>query len=149
MDDEIRIVSGIQFTCNTQINSVIIGIDVRSGENRQMFPSLQLWRPTGDGGAVYELVEGSERPIVYTPANVSNIGVYEFPLIPSIDVTEGDLIAISQPDERRSIVRCYTVKGIPFVSFTFEGTMITTVDLSGNPTNDELVLIFPVTGEEI
>ena len=49
--------SDIQFTCNTIINSVILGIDVRP--NRDSFPSVQIWRPTGEDE--YAFVPGSER----------------------------------------------------------------------------------------
>ena len=77
MDNEIRIVNSIQFTCPTQIDSIILGIDIRN--NRNMYPSLQLWRQTSDGGDDdIELVPDSERIIVYTPANVSSTGIHEW-----------------------------------------------------------------------
>ena len=146
MDEETRIVSSIVFECNTTITSVILGIDVRSeGKTRRSFPSVQLWRPTGENQN-YKLVKDSERPIVYTPANVSRTGVYEYPLIPAIDVRSGDRIAISQPKEEESVVRCYILTDIDYDSYRvgFEPEM--ELDLSGSPINNHLVLIYPVTG---
>ena len=71
LDNEIRILSDIQFNCSTIINSVILGIDVRP--NRDSFLSVQIWRPTGED--VYAFVPDSERFIFYTTENVSRTGV--------------------------------------------------------------------------
>ena len=146
LDNEIRIVNGITFECNTTITSVILGIDVRGdGGMRQAFPSLQIWRPNTDD-QVYELIEGSERPVVYTPSNVSRTGVYEYPLIPPIDVRAGDRIAISQPEQKQSFVRHYFIEDIAFESYKIPFGL-TTYGLSGNDlVSNHLVLIYPVTG---
>ena len=142
MDNGIRLITSIQFNCSTSINSVILGIDVRGGNNRDMFPSFQLWRPIG--GSDYTLV--TERIIVYTPANVSRTGVYEYPLVPSIDVMAGDLIGISQPSERDSIVRCYYVDN-SFNSYELALQSATMATISGNDLIDnQLILVYPITG---
>ena len=71
LNGEIRIIPHIKFECNTTITSVILGIDVRpEGGFRTSFPSVQVWRPTGEDSG-YKLLAGSERPVVYTPAIMS------------------------------------------------------------------------------
>ena len=142
MFNEIRIISSIQFTCSTTITNVILGIYVLSrpdGDN--IFPSLQLWRPDGEDHTLI-----TERLIVYTPANVSRTGVYEYPLVPSIDVFAGDLIAISQPGFH-SKVRCYYIDDFAFNSYSvdFQSTIVSLSN--SNLIDDQLILAYPVTGE--
>ena len=143
MSREIRIISSIQFTCSTTITNVILGIHVVSRpDDDNIFPSLQLWRPDGEDHTLI-----TERLIVYTPANVSRTGVYEYPLVPSIDVLAGDLIAISQPGSTTSKVRCYYIDDFAFNSYSVD-CQSTIVSLSNsNLIDDELILAYPVTGE--
>ena len=151
LNGEIRIIPHIKFECNTIITSVILGIEVRSeGGLRRSFPSVQVWRPAGEESE-YKLLAGSERPIVYTPANVSRTGVYEYPLIPSVSVASGDMIAISQPADFGSVVRCYSINLNGFDSYRLDsGTTIADLPPDGTRiVNNELVLIYPVTGMKI
>ena len=138
-DGRKRIVASIVFNCSTSINSVILGVDIR---DRNSFPSFQIWRPTGGNGYMLE----DERLIVYTPANVSRTGVYEYPLVPPIDVLAGDLIALSQPT--MTAVRLYYIENIAFDSYEFNNLAATTVTLSPDDViNDQLLLVYPMTGE--
>ena len=137
----------IKFECSTTITSVILGIVVRpEGGNRRSFPSVQVWRPTGEESE-YKLLAGSERSVVYTPANVSRTGVHEYPLIPSVSVAPGDMIAISQSIDSESVVRCYSICLNGFDSYKLDsGAIMTDLPPHGNRTvNSELVLIYPVT----
>ena len=139
LDDEIRILSDIQFICNTTINSVILGIDVRP--NRNSFPSVQIWRPTGNSN--YDFVPGSERFIFYTTENVSRTGVYDYPLEPPLEVKTGDRLAFSQPEDMKSGVRGYYIDNVNFNSHSINFGD-TTADLSGSPINNDLVLVYPI-----
>ena len=142
MDDgTIRIVASIVFDCSTSINSVILGIYV--GGDRDSFPSFQIWRPIGGNGYMLE----DERLIVYTPANVSRTGVYEYPLVPPIDVLAGDLIALSQ--QTHTTIRFYYIDNIAFDSYEFDDNVAaTTVTLSPDDViNNQLLLVYPMTGE--
>ena len=120
------------------------------GEMRTRFPSVQVWRPTGKDSE-YKLLEGSERLVVYTPANVSRTGVYEYPLIPSVSVAPGDMIAISQPAVSESLVRCYSIDLNGFDSYKLNsGTTMADLPTDENRiVNNELVLIYSVTGMKI
>ena len=139
LDDEIRILSDIQFNCSTIINSVILGIDVRP--NRDYFPSVQIWRPTGED--VYAFVPDTERFIFYTTENVSRTGVYDYPLEPPLEVEPGDLLAFSQPSQGSSSVRGYYIDPVNFNSHSISFGDVT-ADLSGSPINNTLVLVYPI-----
>ena len=139
LDDEIRILSDIQFNCSTTINSVILGIDVRP--NPDSFPSVQIWRPSGNSN--YAFVPGSERFIFYTPENFSRTGFYDYPLEPPLEVDPGDLLAFSQPRQGESGVRGYYIDLENFNSHSISFGD-TTADLSGSPINNNLVLVYPI-----
>ena len=144
LDNEIRILSDIQFNCSTTINSVILGIDVRT---RDSFPSVQLWRPSGSSN--YAFVPGSERFIFYTTENVSRTGVYDYPLEPPLEVEPGDLLAFSQPSQGSSSVRGYYIDLVNFNTHHI-GFDDRTADLSGTPNDNNLVLVYPIlTGKYI
>ena len=144
LDEEIRFLSDIQFNCSTIINSVILGIEVRP--NRDSFPSVQIWRKTA--GSNYVFVPGSERCIFYTTENVSRTGVYDYPLEPPLEVERGDLLAFSQPSQSKSSVRGYYIDLVTFDSRRIKFGE-TKTHLPNFPTNNILVLVYPVTGKYI
>ena len=139
LDDKLRVLQEYQFNCSsTTITSLILGIDVRP--DLTLFPSVQVFRPNGS------LVTGSERTIYYSTSNVSTSGVFEYPLNPPIPVMSGDLLAVSQPSQRDSVVRVYYISGITANSQEFDYGD-TNVDLTVNPTTNQLILVYPVTGK--
>ena len=142
LDNELRVLQEYQFNCSsTNITSLVLGIDVREATNsRNLFPSVQVFRPNGS------LVTGSERTIYYSTSNVSTSGVFEYPLNPPIPVMSGDLLAVSQPPQGDSVVRVYHINSITANSQVFNYGN-TYVDLVVNPTTDELILVYPVTGK--
>ena len=143
LNEEIRILSDIQFNCRTTINSVILGIDVRT---RDSFPSVQIWRPSGNSD--YDLVPGSEQFIVYTPEKFSRTGFFDHPLEPPLEVEPGDLLAFSQPRQQDSGVQGYYIDLVNFNTHRI-GFDERTADLSGSPINNDLVLVYPiVTGKD-
>ena len=149
LDDKTRILTEYQFNCSTtNITSVIVGGDLRrSTNNRNSYPSVQIWRPQVSNPNQYYLVLDSERTIYYSTNNVSTNGVFEYPLDPPIPVQSGDILAISQPSKGDSIFRVYYIQGdINFDSYAVSFGS-TTADLSGSPINGDLVLVYPITGE--
>ena len=140
LDDEIRILSDIQFNCSTIINSVVLGIDVRPAGG-DLFPSVQIWRPSGNSN--YAFVPGSERFIFYTTENVSRTGVYDYPLEPPREVEPGDLLPFSQPFKENSGVRGFYIESVNFNSHRI-GFGNTTADLSVPQINNSLVLVYPI-----
>uniref|UniRef100_A0A1X7T541 Uncharacterized protein n=1 Tax=Amphimedon queenslandica TaxID=400682 RepID=A0A1X7T541_AMPQE len=140
LSNTLRVLQEYQFNCLfTNITSLILGIDVRIATgSRNLYPSVQVFRPNGS------LVTGSERTIYYSTSNVSTSGVFEYPLNPPIPAMSGDLLAVSQPKQTNSVVRVYYISGITANSqeFSYGDTH---VDLTTNPTTDELILVYPVT----
>ena len=61
------------------------------------------------------------------------------------------MIAISQPTEKQSLVRCYSINSNGFESYKLNsGTTMTDLPPGGNRiVNNELVLIYPVTSRKI
>ena len=149
LDNTIRLLTEYQFNCSsTTITSVIVGGDLRRAtNNRQLFPSVQIWRPQIANPNQYDLVLDSERTIYYSTNNVSTNGVFEYPLDPPIPVQSGDILAISQPPQGDSIFRVYYIQGVVNFDSYAVSFSSTTADLSGSPITSDLVLVYPITGE--
>ena len=147
LSSTIRILEDYQFNCtSTNITSVILGIDVRTvTNNRDRFPSIQLWRPNPGSPGQYLVDTDSERFIYYSTSNISTNGIFEYPLNPPISVNSGDLLAISQPTEEESAVRVYYINRINFQSHE-ESFGTTSTNLNGTLHTDQLVLVYPITG---
>ena len=151
--DTLSVLKEYQFNCSsTNITSLILGINIRTtrnsfnSNNRTLFPSVQVFRPDGSSDNQYDLVTGSERTIYYSTSNVSTNGVYEYPLNPPIPVMSGDLLAVSQPLLSQSVIRIYFYNGISFAS-SQQSIGSTTINLDNFLTNNQLILIYPVTGK--
>ena len=148
MDNELRVLEEYQFNCSAYITSLILGIDIREATNkRNLFPSVQVFRPNGNSNDQYSLVTGSKRVIYYSTSNFSTSGVFEYPLNPPIPVMSGDLLAVSQPSQEDSVVRVYYISDITANSHEFSYGD-TNVDLTDeDPTTDQLMLVYPVTSK--
>ena len=148
-DNTLRVLQEYQFNCSsTNITSLVLGINIRTASNsRTLYPSVQVFRPSGRSNT-YSLVTGSERTIYYSTSNVStNTGGYQYPLNPPIPVMSGDLLAVSQPEQEDSVVSVYYINGTTANSQEFDYGD-TNVDLADeDPTTDELMLVYPVTGK--
>ena len=149
LSNEIRLLTEYQFNCSsTNITNVIVGGDLRTPNNdHQLFPSLQIWRPVPNRHIQYYHVPDSERTIYYSTNNVSTNGVFEYPLDPPISVQSGDILAISQPSQGDSIFRVYYIQDV--VNFDSYKVSFGSMEefLSGSPINNDLVLVYPITGE--
>ena len=152
LSNTLRVLQEYQFNCSsTNINSLILGINIRTTRNEwnsnslTLFPSVQVFRPN-DNGNNYNLVTGSKRNIYYSTSNVSTSGVYEYPLNPPIPVMSGDLLAVSQPSQGNSAVRVYYISGISFHS-SQKSLGSSSINLSISPTTNQLILVYPVTGK--
>ena len=149
LSNEIRLLTEYQFNCSsTTITSVIVGGDLRTpNNNRQLFPSVHIWRPIPGRPNQYHLFPSSERTIYYSTNNVSTNGVFEYPLDPPIPVQSGDILAISQPPQENSTFRVYYIQDVvnfdSYVHLNFPHD----AELSGSPITSDLVLVYPITGE--
>ena len=149
LDNEIRLLKEYQFNCSpTTITSVIVGGDLRTpNNNRMLFPSVQIWRKETNRPNLYYLLPDSERTIYYSTNNVSNNGVFEYPLEPHIPVQSGDILAVSQPPQENSTFKIYYIQDVVnFDSYVHLNSQ-TDAYLSGSPNTSDLVLVYPITGE--
>ena len=152
LSNEIRLLTEYQFNCSsTTITSVIVGGDLRArNNNRQLFPSVQIWRRQGEDEVRinrYYRIDSSVRTIYYSTHNVSTNGVFEYPLDPPISVQNGEILAISQPSQENSIFRVYYIQDVvSFDSYKVSFSAIAT-ELYGSPITSDLVLVYPITGE--
>ena len=149
LDNEIRLLTEYQFNCSsTTITSVIVGGDLRTpNNNRQLFPSIQIWRSILNRPNQYHLLPYSERTIYYSTNNVSTNGVFEYPLDPPIPVQNGDILAISQPPQENSIFRVYYIQNVTNFDSYVHPNILQDIQLSGSPITSDLVLVYPITGE--
>ena len=148
LSNEIRLLTEYHFNCSsTTITSVIVGGDLRtSNVNRQLFPSVQIWKPIPNRPKNYYLIPDSERTIYYSTNNVSTNGMFEYPLDPPIPVQSGEILVLSQPPQGNSIFRVYYIQNVNFDSYAVTFSSIF-ADLSSNPITSDLVLVYPITGE--
>ena len=149
LSNETRLLTEYQFNCSsTTITRVIVGGDLRTpNNNRQLFPSVQIWKSIPRVHNKYNIDKSSERTIYYSTNNVSTNGVFEYPLDPPIAVQSGDILAISQPSQENSIFRVYYIQDVVNFDSYIHLNSQTDADLSGNPIVSDLVLVYPITGE--
>ena len=146
MSDELRVLEEYQFNCSsTKITSLVLGIDVE--RNSGLRPSVQIFRRNSSNPNQYYAVAGSDRTIYYFTSNVSTSGVFEYPLNPPIPVMSGDLLAVSQPEKKKSGVAVCYIDGINFTSSQKILVDQYQIDLSSSPITDQLILVYPVTGK--
>ena len=145
LDNEIRLLPDITFTCSTVITSLALGIDVRSETEYNQYPSVLLVQPTHDVNG-YTLL--TEQTIYYTPDNVSTNGVYNYPLDPPISVNVSDILGVRAPRQGDSVVRIY-YEYIANINYETQGFSITS-DLSWQLDSkyyNQLVLVYPIAGK--
>ena len=145
LDNRVIILREYQFSCSATISKLVLGINVRTrNNNRVEFPSVMIYRDTGNQ---YTALPDSERKIYFSTSNVSTSEVFEYLLEPSLMVLPGDLLAISQPKEKDSIVRVYSITGETGVAFSSQVFPYNspTIDLDASETSNQLILVYPVT----
>ena len=145
LDNEIRLLPNITFTCPTVITSLALGIDVRRETgNHNQYPSVVLVRSTDDIEG-YRLL--TEQTIYYTPDNVSTNGVYNYPLDPPISVNVGDILGIRAPgQEPGSAVRIYyeLVSNLNYITITVKDQ-----NIGNSISSEQLVLVYPIPGNMV
>ena len=151
LNNEIRLLPDITFTCPTVITSLALGIDVRrEGTRRNQYPSVlrvQLrYNETNNKVIGYTLL--TEQTIYYTPDNVSTNGVYNYPLDPPISVNVSDILGVRAPRQRDSIIRIYYVS-LPELGYITTRLDRNNLDQVGSETLNDLVLVYPIIGNII
>ena len=140
LDRELRVVPDWNFTCNSTITSLLLGVDIITGETE--YPEVQTWRRNGD-----QFTRIDTRMIMLSPGNFSASGVFQYHLNPPIPVVAGDMIGVYQPDDHSSVVRIYYKTNDPDAPDAYrvnnQGQSPTTFSAS---TVQEYILLSAITG---
>ena len=147
MDNHLRVLQEYQFTClDANISSLILGIKTKGNTSMRYFPSVKILRPN-QNYRQYDLVAGSERYIYYSTSNYSTSGLLEYPLNPPIPVKEGDLLAVSQPPAKESVVIVSITKAKSFLSHRLSRLQggEKTLNLPIIPVTNNFILVYPKT----
>ena len=147
LDDEIRLLPDITFTCPTVITSLALGINVRRDRDHEQFPSILLVKPTYNESDVIGYTLLTEQTIYYTSDNFSTNGVYNYPLDPPISVNVSDILGIRAPRLGDTAVRIYYVS-LPELGYITTVLDSNNLDQVGSENND-LVLVYPIAGNTI
>ena len=91
-----RIIPQLNFTCNGSLTKWIFAASWNGGTGRDLYPDLQIWRPSGN--STYMKVQNSTVNI--TAQNTTNR--YEYILNPPLEFRAGDIVGIFQPSQARS-----------------------------------------------
>ena len=143
-DRELRVVPNWIFTCNSTITSILLGVDIITGETE--YPEVQTWRRNGN-----QFTRIDSRMIILSPGNFSASGVFQYHLTTPLPVVAGDMIGVYQPREDRSVVRIYYKTSDPDApasyTITNQGQSPTTFPASTSlDTAPEYILLSAITG---
>ena len=103
----IIIEDNIKFTCDTIVNEILIGVDIRTNDNvnRNLYPKFEVWSPK----MMTEYTRVMSIEIRLTPDNFTTNGQYRFTLPTPLNVSSGYRIGVYQPTDERSVVRFHYV----------------------------------------
>ena len=105
LDGNFRLIIGMRFTCPGSLTSHLLGVDIRSGGGRNLYPEVHLWRQRG-GGNNYGR-QGSGQEIRLAAGDFSSDGVLQYNLSPALPFRDGDVLGVWQPASSSSVVRLY------------------------------------------
>ena len=157
LDHELRVVPGLNFTCNGSITSLLLGVDVRTVDgNRVEYPEVQIWRGeqrTIFGFVTFVYARQSRTNITLTAGNSSPDGVLQYNLTTPIPFQSGDILGVYQPPESDSVVRLFYVNdsSAPVANFRDNSNAEFFNAISpniGSTISNHHVLILPITGKK-
>ena len=81
----------ITFTCSGEVVTLTMVGKWNSQMNRNSYPELQIWRPSGD------TTYSKEQSTTIMPTSEEDDRVYEFPVQPPLPFQPGDILGVRQP----------------------------------------------------
>ena len=107
LNNEFRFISGMNFTCNGTLTSLLLGVDVRTvTDSRNQYPEVQTWRKN-QTDSPYNYSMQDRREIRLAAGDFSPDGVLVYNLAPPMQFQSGDVLGVSQPRGMNSVVRLY------------------------------------------
>ena len=108
LDNELRVVTGLTFTCSGALTSLQLGADLRAvTANRNQYPEVQIWRYSGPLQLGAFRPSSSREEIRLTAGDFSPDGVLQYNLTAPIQFQSGDFMGIFQPAGADSAVRLF------------------------------------------
>ena len=103
----LRVIPGLNFTCNGTIISAMVGVDVRTGsDGRVDYPQVDVWR-ADNSNDFFRIAPAVPRDVALNPGDFSPDGVLQYNLTNPASFQSGDFLGIYQPPSSDSIVRMY------------------------------------------
>ena len=142
----------LKFSCSGTISGFLLGVNVKIGQNRDMFPNVTLYSLVSETKqeSTYSRVPGSSR-MIQIEANVfSSSGVYEYQLSNHLDFSENDVLGIYQPPKDRSVVELFyqgrsnNEKDDIYIVSNESQVTIQTTGSPSNRLNDRRFLLHPI-----
>ena len=149
LDGEFRLFTESRFNCSGKMTGLLFVGAVRTGQGRDQYPEIQIWRNTN--GGMYTRQGGEEMQLA--AGDFSPDGVLQYNLTTPISFESEDVLGVYQPPKNASVVRVYYDSS---ASTTYlVGTMSyeppqESVNLSGNKGKtviSNLILISPISGQ--
>ena len=105
LDNELRVIPGMNFTCSGTIIGLLLGVDVRTVTNsRNQYPEVQIWRYDSSPSGFAR--QGSQQ-IRLAAGNFSTDGVLQYNLNPPMQFQSGDVLGVYQPGHDESVVQWF------------------------------------------
>ena len=150
------VMPSLKFSCSGTISGFLLGVNVKIGQNRYMFPNVNLYSFKSRTGQeiTYSRVLGSSRMRIQIEENVfSSSGVYEYQLSNHLNFKKDDVLGIYQPSSDQSVVELFYQprpeaenEDIHTVSDGNE-VKIRTMSSDSNRMENRRVLLHPITSK--
>ena len=105
LNSDFRIVTGMRFTCSGSLTSLLLGVDVRPGGSRNLYPEVQIWRKRSGSSTNYD--RQGRQEIRLAGGDFSPDGVLQYNLNPALSFQNGDVLGVWQPASSSSVVRIF------------------------------------------
>ena len=104
---ELRVIPGMNFSCNGTLTSLLLGVDIRTVTgSRNKYPEVQIWRYNS---SITTYDRQDRREIRLAAGNFTPDGVLVYDLTPPMQFQSGDVLGVYQPPEGGSVVRLYYI----------------------------------------
>ena len=89
LNSDFRIVTGMRFTCSGSLTSLLLGVDVRPGGSRNLYPEVQIWRKRSGSSTNYD--RQVNQHIILAAGDFNPDGVLQYNLNPALSFQNGDV----------------------------------------------------------
>ena len=104
LDDEFRLIPGMNFTCSGKITGLLLGVDVRTVTgNRDQYPVVQIWRLIGNS---YDRQDGREIRLAAGDFSPDGVLVYTNWTSSTMLFQSGDVLGVFSPGMVTVLLDC-------------------------------------------